>query len=51
VYTRRPWVDRDRQTRRDYISKGGEIDIMNRANLAISATLLRYFFRAFFPQL
>jgi len=39
--TRRPWGDRDRQTRRDYLSKGGEIDIINRAQLAILTTLLR----------
>ena len=39
--TRRPWGDRDRQNRPDYLSKCGEIDIMNRAQLEFSTSLLR----------
>ena len=46
--TKRLWGDRDRQTRRDYPSKGGEIDIMNRAQLKILTTLLLYFSHTFF---
>jgi hypothetical protein len=40
------WGDRDRQTRRNYLSKGGEFDTMNRAQLTISTILIAVFSRA-----
>jgi hypothetical protein len=47
-----PWRDRERETRRYYLSKGGEFDVMNRAQLAISTTLTAgFFFRAAFIHL
>lgn len=48
---KRPWGDRERETCRYYLSKGGEFDVMNRAQLAISTTLTANLFRAAFVHL